>query len=98
MFFECTEVILHLLPCLRNDDDGSFNGITSGAALQVVNAWDSNLKQHFLFFVTGSQRLPQPNTELLHIELPFVAFDQRDHQLMLSRLPQVHHVICTCEN
>lgn len=62
------------------------------AAVQVVNGWEDDLKQQFLFFVTGSRSLPQPRTELLHIELPFVAFDQRDHAIMLSRLPQV----CIC--
>ncbi|KAL0042458.1 hypothetical protein WJX79_000246 [Trebouxia sp. C0005] len=61
---------------------------------EVVNAWETELKQHFLFFLTGSRRLPQPHTEVLRIELPFVAFDLKDHTIMLSRLPQAH----TCEN
>lgn len=59
------------------------------AALQVVNGWDMELKQQFVLFVTGSRRLPQPHTELLQVQLPFVAFDRRDHANMLSRLPQV---------
>ena len=59
--------------------------------LQVINAWETELKQHFLFFVTGSRRLPQPHTEVLRIELPFVAFDLKDHTIMLSRLPQVSY-------
>ncbi|KAA6417402.1 MAG: ubiquitin- ligase [Trebouxia sp. A1-2] len=58
---------------------------------EVVNAWETELKQHFLFFLTGSRRLPQPHTEVLRIELPFVAFDLKDHTIMLSRLPQVSH-------
>lgn len=70
------------------------------AAVQVVNGWDIELKQQFLFFVTGSRRLPQPHTELLRIELPFVAFNQKDHANMLSRLPQVpacyHELGCFC--
>ncbi|DBB05828.1 TPA: hypothetical protein ACH3X3_009841 [Trebouxia sp. C0006] len=61
---------------------------------EVINAWETELKQHFLFFVTGIRRLPQPHTEVLRIELPFVAFDLKDHTIMLSRLPQAH----TCEN
>lgn len=40
-------------------------------------------------FLTGSDRLPQPGTEVLRIELPFVAFNRQDHQIMLTRLPQV---------
>ena len=59
--------------------------------LQVINAWETELKQQFLFFVTGSRRLPQPHTEVLRIELPFVAFDLKDHTIMLSRLPQVSY-------
>ena len=55
----------------------------------MVNGWDIELKQQFVLFVTGSRRLPQPHTELLQIQLPFVAFDNRDHENMLSRLPQV---------
>jgi len=73
--------------------------------LQAINAWETELKQHFLFFVTGSRRLPQPHTEVLRIELPFVAFDLKDHTIMLSRLPQVSHAlridddgaVCHCE-
>lgn len=65
--------------------------------LQVINAWETELKQHFLFFVTGSRRLPQPHTEVLRIELPFVAFDVKDHTIMLSRLPQVNYAtLCSC--
>ncbi|KAL3154788.1 hypothetical protein ABBQ38_011331 [Trebouxia sp. C0009 RCD-2024] len=56
---------------------------------EVVNGWDMELKQQFVLFVTGSRRLPQPHTELLQVQLPFVAFDRRDHANMLSRLPQV---------
>ncbi len=65
--------------------------------LQVINAWETELKQHFLFFVTGIRRLPQPHTEVLRIELPFVAFDLKDHTIMLSRLPQVSYAtLCSC--
>lgn len=64
----------------------------------MVNAWETELKQHFLFFVTGSRRLPQPQTEVLRIELPFVAFDQKDHMAMLSRLPQVRHLLYCCNS
>ncbi|DBA90336.1 TPA: hypothetical protein ACH3X1_003619 [Trebouxia sp. C0004] len=60
---------------------------------EVINAWETELKQHFLFFVTGSRRLPQPHTEVLRIELPFVAFDLKDHSIMLSRLPQTYKLV-----
>ena len=65
--------------------------VQNSMILQVINAWETELKQQFLFFVTGSRRLPQPHTEVLRIELPFVAFDLKDHTIMLSRLPQVSH-------
>ena len=56
----------------------------------MVNGWTIQLKKQFLLFATGSEKLPAPHAELLHIELPFTAFDQQDHQNMLLRLPQVH--------
>lgn len=64
-------------------------------ALQVVNDWSIDLKQQFLRFLTGSDRLPQPGTEVLHMDLPFVAFTIQAHRTMLTRLPQVClHGIC----
>lgn len=63
--------------------------------VQVVNGWSIDLKQQFLRFLTGSDRLPQPGTEVLHMDLPFVAFTIEDHRTMLTRLPQVClHGIC----
>ena len=56
---------------------------------QVLNGWSVELKQQLVHFLTGSHRLPQPLTEVLRIELPFVAYSRQEHQTMLARLPQV---------
>ena len=57
--------------------------------MQTVNGWNLELKKQLLQFWTGSNRLPQPLTEVLYIELPFVAFNRQEHMNMLTRLPQV---------
>jgi len=64
------------------------------ALWDVVAKWDPELKLQFVLFVTGSNRLPLPGTELLRVELPFVALSTKDQQQMLGMLPQAH----TCEN
>lgn len=48
----------------------------------------------FLRFVTGSDRLPLPGTELLRIEVPFTPLTPDEHEDMLRKLPQAH----TCDN
>jgi len=64
------------------------------ALWEVVGRWTPELKRKFVLFCTGSDRLPLPGTELLRVELPFVAFSASDHKKMLGMLPQAH----TCEN
>ncbi|KAK3277561.1 hypothetical protein CYMTET_14440 [Cymbomonas tetramitiformis] len=61
---------------------------------RVLDFWPIDMKRKFVQFVTGSDRLPLKGTELLRIEVPFVAVSQRDHQRHLGMLPQAH----TCEN
>jgi hypothetical protein len=60
----------------------------------VVDAWPPALQRRFVAFVTGTERLPLAGTELLRVELPFVAVSTKDHQRHLQMLPQAH----TCEN
>ena len=59
------------------------------ALWEVVDGWPVETKRQFVVFVTGSDRLPLPGTELLRVELPFVALSARDHKKMLGMLPQV---------
>lgn len=59
------------------------------ALWEVVGRWTPELKRKFVLFCTGSDRLPLPGTELLRVELPFVAFSASDHKKMLGMLPQV---------
>ena len=66
----------------------------SDALWDTVDAWPSSKKLNFVKFVTGSDRLPLPQTETLKVELPFFAFSDQDHSNLLKTLPQAH----TCEN
>ena len=63
--------------------------------VQTVNGWSLELKRQLIHFWTGSDRLPQPLTEALYVELPFVAFNRQEHMTMLTRLPQVSLHITT---
>ena len=61
---------------------------------QVLGSWPAAKKRRFLEFVTGSERLPAPGTELLKVESPFVAMGMVEHRQQLGMLPQAH----TCDN
>lgn len=62
------------------------------ACKQVLEAWPVGLRRKFIMFVTGSDRLPLRGTELLRIELPFVAVNSADHEKHLKMLPQVRRL------
>ena len=64
------------------------------ALWQVLDAWPLPKKLDFAKFVTGTDRLPLPKTEMIKVELPFFAFSDHDHARLLGTLPQAH----TCEN
>lgn len=66
----------------------------SEALWDTIDSWSHEKKLLFVKFVTGSNRLPLPQTETLKIELPFFAFSKKDHTNLLKTLPQAH----TCEN
>ena len=51
-------------------------------------------KLAFVAFVTGMPRLPEPLTEILKIELPFVPLGSDERKSHIGMLPQSH----TCEN
>lgn len=61
---------------------------------KVVQGLPPDLFRAFVRFVTGSDRLPLPGTELLKIEVPFTALVEREHRELLGKLPQAH----TCDN
>ena len=48
----------------------------------------------FINFVTGTPRLPEPKTEILKIEMPFVPLGSEERRSHIGMLPQSH----TCEN
>jgi hypothetical protein len=54
----------------------------------VLDAWPPTLQRRFVRFVTGTERLPLAGTELMRVELPFVAVNTKDHQRHLQMLPQ----------
>ncbi|CAG9465142.1 unnamed protein product [Pedinophyceae sp. YPF-701] len=60
----------------------------------VVEALEPPMKRKLLAFVTGTDRLPRPGTELLRAELPFVALSEDERAAQLCMLPQAH----TCSN
>ena len=41
---------------------------------RVVDTWEHSKQMAFVTFVTGSNHLPVPETEYLHVELPFIAY------------------------
>ena len=64
------------------------------ALWRVLDRWPLDLKRSFVAFVTASSHLPPPGTELLRVELPFVALTASDSAQQLTMLPQAH----SCEN
>jgi hypothetical protein len=62
----------------------------------VTDQWDGDMVRALIKFVTGSDRLPLPGTELIKIDLPFVAVNRADHQRHLGMLPQVGGRSCVC--
>lgn len=60
----------------------------------VLSAWPGQQQRAFVRFVTGTDRLPAPGTEVLTISSPFVAYNTAQQAQMLGMLPQAH----TCSN
>jgi hypothetical protein len=60
----------------------------------VLSAWPPQQHRAFVRFVTGTDRLPAPGTEVLTISSPFVAYNTAQQAQMLGMLPQAH----TCSN
>ncbi|GMH39124.1 hypothetical protein BSKO_07022 [Bryopsis sp. KO-2023] len=60
---------------------------------KILESWESDMKKGFLKFVTGSAKLPLPETELLRIEAPFVALTVKERKAHLGMLPQLMKIM-----
>jgi hypothetical protein len=74
--------------------DADAGSVLGGLLWKVLASWPRDRQLQFLHFVTGSDRLPLPGSELLKLEAPFVAFGAAQHAAQLGMLPQAH----TCDN
>lgn len=59
-----------------------------------MKGWPKDRRRLLVKFVTGSDRLPAPGSELFRIEMPFVPLKRKEVLEQLGMLPQAH----TCEN
>lgn len=64
------------------------------ALWEAVDKLDQSGQAKLMHFVTGSSRAPIPGTELLRVEMAYVATEAKDPSHALHRLPQAH----SCEN
>jgi len=64
------------------------------ALWHVLEGWAPAKKRALVRFVTGSERLPAPGTELFWVQMPFVAFSREETMAEGGKLPQAH----TCDN
>lgn len=64
------------------------------ALWEAVDKLDQPGLGKLMHFVTGSNRAPIPGTELLRVEMAYVATEAKDPSHALHRLPQAH----SCEN
>ena len=60
----------------------------------TIDALDKEQKRKLLHFITGVDRLPSAGTEMIKIEMPFMAYSSEEHEKTLLMMPQAH----TCDN
>jgi hypothetical protein len=60
----------------------------------VIRELPPDKKRKLLKFVTGVSRLPLPGTEILRVDMPFMAISLEEHRAQLQKLPSAH----TCTN
>lgn len=60
----------------------------------TIDSLDRVQKRKLLRFITGVDRLPSAGTEMIKIEMPFMAYSQEEHEKTLLMMPQAH----TCDN
>ena len=64
------------------------------ALWEAVDKLDNDGQAQLMHFITGSSRTPIPGTELLRLEMAYVASEAKEPTQVLHRLPQAH----SCEN
>ena len=64
------------------------------ALWSIVDSLEKHAKRKLLRFITGVDRLPSPGTEMIKIEMPFMAYSAEEHEKTLLMMPQAH----TCDN
>ena len=76
--------------CVATDEEASTTGAAATETLlDIVDGWPATLRKKFVAFVTGLDRLPLPRTEMLRLEMPFVALTKAEKRQQLGMLPQV---------
>ena len=60
----------------------------------TIDGLDRVKKRKLLQFITGVDRLPIAGTEMIKIEMPFMAYSEDEHKKTLMMMPQAH----TCDN
>jgi hypothetical protein len=60
----------------------------------TIDKLDRFQKRKLLRFITGVDRLPSAGTEMIKIEMPFMAYSSDEHAKTLMMMPQAH----TCDN
>lgn len=64
------------------------------ALWEAVDKLNNDGQAKLMHFITGSSRAPIPGTELLRLEMAYVASEAKEPTQVLHRLPQAH----SCEN
>lgn len=55
----------------------------------ILDAWQLPQRMAFIKFLTGTNKLPLPGTEILRLEMPFFPLTSRELKQQLGMLPQV---------
>ncbi len=76
------------------DEDFDEKKLFAQAFWEVVDGLDVKAKRGFLRFVTGRDRLPVRNSEVIRVEVPAVPMFNDEMPKVLNSLPQAH----TCSN
>lgn len=76
------------------DEDFDDKKLFAQAFWEVVDGLDVRAKRGFLRFVTGRDRLPVRNSEVIRVEVPAVPMFNDEMPKVLDALPQAH----TCSN
>lgn len=92
--FDLTNVFHIVLDKQLRDSSASGSAPLAESLWRVLGAFPPALKMQFVAFVTASRFLPTPKSEMIRVELPFMALSQEEKRAQMGMLPQAH----TCEN